>query len=177
MKQIKFYNSLKGRTIFMAAFLIALLILSGTTTALGQTGSVNYAGTWAFNESKSSQAEFRFAPSLMVITQEGNNLTVESTRKNQDGEEVKGTAKYTLDGKECSNPGFGNNARKSVLTWSSDGKTLNFSHSSKFDRNGETTEFKYTETWKINADKTLAVETTMNFQGQENKTTNVYDKK
>lgn len=175
MNHVKYNNSGACRKISLTAFFFVLMFLYNATTLQAQTGSVNFSGTWTFNESKSTQSEFRFAPSLMTVTQEGNNMSIESTRRGMDNEEVKGTAKYTLDGKECSNPGFQNNPRKSVLTWSADGKTLTFTHSNKFGDGDQ--EFKYTETWKINPDKTLAVETTMNFQGQENKTTNVYDKK
>jgi hypothetical protein len=178
MKHIKKNNSVKSRTLFLTAFLLTLLFLSGSSSIFAQTGSINFSGTWAFNEAKSTPAEFRFAPSLMVITQEGNNLSLEGTRKNQNGEDVKSTTKFTLDGKECSNvTGFGNSTRKSVVTWSADGKTLNFAHSMKFERDGETQEFKSTESWKINDDKTLAVETIMNFQDNEMKSTNIYDKK
>jgi hypothetical protein len=111
--------------------------------------------------------------SLMTITQDANNLSYESTRKNQNGEDVKSTLKFTLDGKECVNPAFGNSTRKSVLTWSADGKALNFAHTMNFNDN----EMKSTESWKLNDDKTLSVETVMNFQGEERKTTNIYDKK
>lgn len=180
MKHIKGNNSEKNRTVLLAAFLLALLFLSGASSAFAQTGSVNFSGTWALNESKSTQPEggFRMGAALLTITQEGNNLSMESTRKNQNGEDVKSTSKFTLDGKECSNAaGFGNSTRKSLVTWSSDGKTLNFAHSMKFERDGESQEFKSSESWKINADKTLAIETNMNFQGNEMKSTNVYDKK
>jgi hypothetical protein len=169
----------KTRLRFLATITITLLFLSFTFTTIAQTGSVNFSGTFALNETKSTAAQggFRFAATLMVIKQEGNTLTVESTRKGQNQEDIKTTYKYTLDGKECSNPSFNNNTRKSLVTWSADGKALNFAHSTKFDNNGETQEFKYTEIWKINADNTLSDETTMNFQGAENKTNNVYDKK
>jgi hypothetical protein len=142
------------------------------------SAQVNFSGTWALNESKSTAAQgFRMGATLMTITQDGINLTIESTRKNQNGEDVKSTLKYTLDGKECSNVAFGNSTRKSVLTWSADGKTLSFAHSMNFERDGATQEFKSTESWKLNDDKTLSVETIMNFNGEEMKTTNVYDKK
>lgn len=176
----KGFNSGKTRFKFLVIFTTTLLCASFISTVSAQTGSVNFSGKWAFNESKStpSQGGFRMAASLMVITQDGNNLTYESTRQNQNGEDVKSTSKFTLDGKECENPGFGNNTRKSVVTWSADGKTLGFAHTMKFERDGETQEFKSTESWKINeADKTLSVETAMTFQGEERKTTNVYDKK
>lgn len=157
-----------------------MILFVSTSASYAQTGKISFSGTWAFNESKSTPAEggFRFAASQMVVTQDGNNLTNESTRKNRDGEDVKSTSKYTLDGKECSNPaGFGNSTRKSVVTWSADGKTLGFAHTSNFEMNGETREFKSSESWKLNDDKTLAVETVFNGPNGETKMTNVYDKK
>ena len=163
-----------------ASFLMLFLISISSSTVSAQSGKTNFSGTWAFNETKSTPVEggFRMGASLMTVTQDGNNLSVESTRKNRDGDDVKSTSKFTLDGKECSNQtGFGNSERKSVLTWSADGKTLNFAHSMTFERDGQTQEFKNTETWKINDDKTLTVEVTMNFQGEERKVTNIYDKK
>lgn len=179
MKHIKANTALKSMMIFQACFLLILFLVSGTSSASGQTGSVNFSGTWSLNESKSTpvQGGFRFAATQMVIKQEGNNLAVESTRKGQDGEDIKTTYKYTLDGKVSSNPSFNNNTRVSTVTWTADGKALNFTHSTKFDNNGESQEFKYLEVWKMTADNSLSDETTMNFQGQENKSNNVYDKK
>ena len=174
------FNSGKTRLSLLATSAFTFLFLLYASAIFAQTGSVNFSGTWAFNESKSTPSEggFRMGPSLMVITLDGNNLSYESTRKNQDGEDVKSTSKFTLDGKECVNTVFGTNTRKSIVTWSADKKTLSFAHTMNFEREGQTTEFKSSETWKINdADKTLAIETTMNFQGEERKITNVYDKK
>jgi hypothetical protein len=162
---------------FLGTFIIMLLVASSLRA---QTGSVNFSGTWAFNESKSTPAEggFRMGANLYVITQDGNNLTVESTRAGRDGQEMKTTAKYTLDGKECSNTVFGTNVQKSVVTWSADGKSLTFSNTMSFERDGTTTEFKSTQTWKINeADKTFVLESVMNTPNGEMKTSNVYDKK
>ena len=170
---------LKNSVQYTLTLLVMILFFANGST-FAQAGKANFSGTWAFNESKSTPSEggFRMGASLMTITQDANNLNVESTRKNMDGEDVKSTSKFTLDGKECVNPaGFGNSTRKSVLTWSGDGKTLNFAHSMKFERDGETQEFKNTESWKLNDDKTLSIETIMNFQGEERKTTNIYDKK
>jgi hypothetical protein len=154
-----------------------VLLIASSNASYSQSGKTNFSGTWALNESKSTPVEGGFRALQMVITQDGNNLSYESTRKNRDGVDVKTTSKFTLDGKECENPGFGNNPRKSVVTWSADGKTLNYAHSSKFERDGATQEFKYSESWNLNEDKTLSVVTVMNFQGEERKTTNVYDKK
>jgi hypothetical protein len=179
MRKIKSSVSGRMKFIHLTTVVLIILLLSDSAAIFAQAGSVNFSGTWSFNEAKSSQVEggFRFAPSLITITQDGINLTAENTRKNQNGEDVKSTSKYTLDGKECSNVAFGNSTRKSVLTWSADGKTLLFAHTMNFERDGATQEFKSTESWKLNDDKTLSVETVMNFQGEERKTANVYDKK
>lgn len=157
----------------LATIAFSFLFLSFASYLSAQ--SVSFSGTWAFNESKSTPAQggMRFAATLMVITQDGNNLTVDRTSKNQNGEDVKTTSKFTLDGKECVNQGFQNSTRKSTVSWSADKKSLAFAHTMTFGEN----EMKFSETWKINDDKTFAVETIMNIQGEERKTTNVYDKK
>jgi hypothetical protein len=160
-------------------FGISLILLSGSLSIQAQTAKMDFSGTWAFNESKSTQAEggFRFAPTKMVITQDGNNLSVERTSVRQGGEEFKSTDKFTLDGKECVNPMF-NSSRKTMVKWSEDGKTLAFSHTMSFDRDGQTQEFKTSEIWKYNeTDKTLAVETSFTGPNGEMKLSNVYDKK
>lgn len=174
-KQFNFKTSLK----FLTTFLVMILFLANTST-FAQAAKANFSGTWAFNESKSTPSEggFRMGASLMVITQDGNNLSVESTRKNQNGEDVKSTYKYTLDGKECVNTIFGNNTRKSIVTWSADGMSLNFAHTMNFERDGQTNEFKSTEAWKINnTDKTLVIDMVFNGPNGEMKTSNIYDKK
>jgi hypothetical protein len=170
-------NSGKSSSNLLATIAFSLMFLSFASYLSAQ--GTNFSGTWALNETKStpSQGGFRMGATLMTITQDGTNLTIESTRKNQNGEDVKSTSKFTLDGKECSNVAFGNSTRKSVVTWSTDKKSLAFAHIMNFERDGQTTEFKSSETWKINDDKSLSIETVMTMQGEERKTTNVYDKK
>jgi hypothetical protein len=179
MTQVKDSRSGKTRFNHLTIFVIIFLLASYASTTFAQAGKADFSGSWAFNESKStpSQEGYRMAPSLLTVTQDGNNLAVERTSKNQDGEDVKSTSKFTLDGQECVNTIFGTNTRKSIVTWSADGKALAFAHTMNFERDGQTQEFKSTESWKLNDDKTLSVETIMNFQGEERKSTNVYDKK
>jgi hypothetical protein len=178
MKNKKSFD-LKTSVKYMLTMLVMILFFTNSTT-FAQAGKANFSGSWAFNESKStpSQGGFRMAPSLLTITQDGNNLAVERTSKNQDGEDIKTTYKFTLDGKECVNTVFGTNTRKSIVTWSADGKALAFAHTMNFERDGQTNEFKSSEAWKINdTDKTLVIETVFNGQNGEMKSTNVYDKK
>ena len=158
--------------------LTVLLLLSWSAIS-AQTGSLNFTGTWVFNESKSTQSEggFRFAPTQLVVNQSGTNLDIEGTSNGPNGE-FKSSSKYTTDGKECSNTAFGDNIRKSVVNWTSDGKSLVFSHTMNFERDGQSLEMKSTETWKINdSDKTLAIESVFNTPNGEMRRTNVYDKK
>ncbi|MGQ9620371.1 MAG: hypothetical protein ACUVTX_05235 [Bacteroidales bacterium] len=117
------------------------------------------------------------SPTRMVINHEGINLTVERTSQGPDGE-FTATEKFTLDGKECTNPFFGNNTRKSVVKWAADSKSLVFNHTMTFERDGETRQFNTTETWKYNeADKTLSTESVFNTPNGEMKMLTVYDKK
>lgn len=156
--------------------LISLFILPAKMNAQGT--KTNFAGTWAFNESKSVLGEggnFRRA-TAMTVTQEGNNLTVARVRTNQDGETTTTTEKFTLDGKESVNDS-GRGPGKAIVTWSADGKTLNFAITRTFDRNGETTTMKSTEVWTLTDAKTLSLLSTFTMQDQEMKTTLVYDKK
>jgi hypothetical protein len=173
-------NSGKTRFSFLAVSAFALLFILYSSSLFAQTGNVNFSGTWTINESKSSPSEggFRMAATMMTITQDGNNLTVERTAKNQDGEDFKSTYKFTLDGKECVNTIFGNNTRKSIVTWAADKKSLDFAHIMSFERDGQTNEFKSSETWRFNdTDKTLSINTVFNGPNGEIKATNVYDKK
>ena len=118
---------------------------------------------------------FRRATQI-TVTQDGNNLTAARVRTNQDGETTTTTEKFTLDGKECTND-TGRGPSKAIVTWSADGKALNFAITRTFDRNGETTTMKSTEVWTLTDANTLSILSTASFQGNEMKTTLVYDKK
>jgi len=156
--------------------MITLFLLPVKLNAQGAKS--NFSGTWAFNESKSNLGEgrgFRSA-SQMTVTQDGNTLTAAKVRNNRDGEATTTTEKYTLDGKESVNTaGFG--PSKTIVTWTADGKSLNFAITRTFDRNGETIEMKSTEVWTLTNAATLSVLSTSVFQDTERKTTSVYDKK
>ena len=157
--------------------LVAAVLCMTTSGLFAQT---NFSGTWAFNESKSNfgESQFRFAATLMVVTQDANTLTVESTMPGRDGEEMKTSAKYTLDGKVSENPMF-NSTRKSIVTWSADKSSLIIASTMTFDMGGETREMKSTETWKLSeGGKLLSVESVRpGRDGGEMKTIAAYDKK
>jgi hypothetical protein len=168
------------RKLNTSKFRIYLVMTVFCMTASGLFAQTNFAGTWAFNDSKSNfgDSQFRFAATSMVVTQDANTLSVESTMPGRDGEEMKTSAKYTLDGKVSENPMF-NTTRKSTVTWSADKSSLIIASTMTIDMGGETREMKSTETWKISeGGKLLSVESVRpGRDGGEMKTTAAYDKK
>ncbi len=158
------------------ALLVSLFLIPVRMNAQGS--KPNFSGTWTFNESKSNLGEgrgFRSA-TQMTVKQEGNNLTVDRVRTNQNGEATTTTEKFTLDGKESVNES-GRGPSKTIVTWSADGKALDFAISRTFDRNGESMTMKSSEVWTLTDPKTLSILSTSVFQDTERKTTMVYDKK
>jgi hypothetical protein len=146
----------------------------------GLMAQANFTGTWGFNESKSNfgDSQFRFAASSLVIAQEVNNLTVERTRPGRDGGETKTNEKYTLDGQVCENPAFNNSIRKTIVTWSEDKTALTLASTMKFEMNGETTEWKSSEIWKLaEGGKVLMIESSFSTPNGDIKSTLAYDKK
>ena len=143
------------------------------------TAQVNFAGTWNLNAEKSQFGGGPGGGGPRIITQNGNNLSVETSMRGFDGgEPIKMVTKYTLDGKPTENTRtspMGDMTSKSTATWSADKKSLTIVTTMSFNGN----EMKTTETWKLSADgKSLSIESVRpGFGGGgEMKTTMVYDK-
>jgi len=173
-KNVKNQRISRSRFVQLAS-LIVLMIMVLPNLAIAQSGKVNFAGNWTFNEGKSNLGDSgrRFGGGDMVVKQESNLLTIERTRTNRDGETVNMTSKYTLDGKESTNT-FGQGESKSTAKWSADGKTLTIVTKMSFNGN----DFTSTEVWTMKDAKTLSIDSTRpNRDGGEMKTTRVYDKK
>jgi len=157
--------------------LISLTIMMSfiALAANAQTGKTNFAGIWVFNESKSKLGDDggRRGGGDFVAKQEANLLTVDRTRTNQSGETSTTTSKYTLDGKECKNT-TGRGESKSTAKWSADGKTLTIVTVASYNGNERTS----TEIWTLADAKTISIASTRkNQDGEDVKTTRVYDKK
>src|SRR5512133_1403233 len=109
------------------AVMLALLV-PGLLNA--QSRKTNFSGTWAFNAEKSNLGDGGqgggrgFGGGDMKVTQEGNNLTVATTRPGRDGgDPITTTMKYTLDGKESVNTSQRGES-KSTAAWTPDGKSI-----------------------------------------------------
>jgi hypothetical protein len=117
------------------------------------------------------------AASTLTVKQEGNNVSIERAMTGPDGQEMKMTGKYTLDGKVCENSGMMDMKTKSTVTWSDDKKSITIASSTIFNMNGENNEMKSSEIWKLEGDRILKIEATNSTPDGEMKTSLVYDKK
>ena len=163
--------------------LINSLLLSGIfilASSLTFAQKINFSGTWNFNESKSvlsGEGGPRGAAIKMTINQDGNKMSIEKTNRGQGGNERTFTENYTLDGKECENPAFRDNVKKSTARWSEDKKSLTISSKMVFERDGQQMEVNTTEIFTLSSDKkTLNVDYTSKSSRGERKNTFVYDK-
>lgn len=165
---------------YLVTFAISLLFFSCFTAIYAQSGGANFSGSWGLNETKSKfgDSQFRMAATLLVVKQEGNNLSDERTQPGFDGGEMKTTEILTLDGKVCENAGMMDSKRKSTVTWSADNKSITILTTVVFDMGGQPGEMKSSEIWKLGEDgKSLIIDTSFTTPDGDMKTTLFYDKK
>lgn len=169
-------NSKTFQTSLLACLFAGLFLLNSAITSAQKT---NFAGSWVYSVQKSIAPEngFGAGATKMVVTQDDLNLNMDRTFKGRDGEDISAKEKISLDGKECENVIFGNFKRKSVATWSVDGKILTINGVVVFDANGESMEMKSVEIWKLSDDASiLTQETSFSTPNGDMKATNVYEK-
>lgn len=135
----------------------------------------NFGGEWKLNEGKSELGNFgRLAAKSVKVDQKADGITISKTGTNFQGEEVTTTETLTFDGKVSETTVFGNSKKKSTASWKDD-QTLVISYTIAFERNGETTEIKGTETW-TSKDGELTILTNSSSPRGENTTKAVYTK-
>jgi hypothetical protein len=106
----------------MKKVLFILIAAAFSAVTFGQT--INVSGDWAINASKSKPNEqFSVLPKTMKITQTDTSMTIEKKTEFQ-GQENTTVEKYSLNGKECSNPGFMESVKKSKAVISDDKKSI-----------------------------------------------------
>jgi hypothetical protein len=143
------------------ALLIPSVILFSFTIVADRA---NFSGDWKLDESKSELGDFggRVARSLKA-DQKDNAITITRTTPGfNGGDPVTTTITLTYDGKVTESEGFGGSKRKSTAGWSDDGSTLTVNNTTTFERDGQTSEFKSTETWTLTKDGLLSVVTHSN---------------
>lgn len=103
------------KLITISTLLLLTIIVSAQT---------NFSGKWKINKEKSTlNSEFSMAPSELILTQKGNDLSIERHSDFQ-GQSFTINDKLTLDGKECINDGMMDTKKKSVAKFSDDKKVL-----------------------------------------------------
>jgi len=159
----------------LTCFIAGIFLLSSTESSAQKS---NFTGNWVFNAAKSVVPENGFGGATkLVVTQDDLNLSSDKTMKGRDGEDMISKEKIALDGKECENVVFGSMKRKSIASWSADGKILTIKGVMVFDANGESMEIKSIETWKLSADlSSLTIESSIATPNGDMKSTNVYEK-
>jgi hypothetical protein len=168
------------RRLFRKNF-IWLLLLGITSVCSAATfiaANADFKGDWTFNEQKSKLAEGRHMNAVkMKVSQEGNAVVVERTTASQNGDNIVTTEKLTFDGKTAESTVFGNSKRKSTATWSADGQQMTINSAIAFERDGNTTEIKIVEVWKlIDGGKSISIDYTLTSPRGTTTNTFVYDK-
>ena len=94
-------------------FVISLVVLSSA----GYGQQVNFSGDWKFNSELSEQGDqFSLAPKGIVVKHTKKTLEMERN-STWDGQDFTTNGFFTLDGKECENPGMMDSIKKSTATY------------------------------------------------------------
>jgi hypothetical protein len=159
---------------FFSLLLSAVFLFSFNTIAV----RTNFSGDWRLDESKSELGEFggRVARSVKADQKENDITVTRTTPGFNGGDPVTTTLTLTYDGKVTESEGFGGSKRKSTAKWSDDGLTLTISNIMTFERDGQTSEFKSTETWTLTKEGLLSIVTQSSSPRGEFTTKAVYSK-
>lgn len=153
---LKLSLHLASKNIYMKYFstkklLILLLAPVVLFSFISKPDHTNFSGDWKLNEGKSELGDFgaRFTPTAIKVDQKADAITIARTRPGfNGGDPTTTTLTLTFDGKETESTGFGGSKSKSTAKWNDD-QTLVISTNTTFERNGQTTEIKGTETWTM----------------------------
>jgi len=137
----------------------------------------DFSGNWKLNEGKSELGDFAARVNRTVkVEQKDADITISTTRPGfNGGDDVTTTTTMTFDGKVTESEGFGGSKRKTSVKWSDDGKTLTVSSVMQFERDGQTSEFKSTETWTMSG-AALSIVTNSTSPRGESTTKAIYEK-
>ena len=160
-------------------WILALSLTSICSAAAIIIANADFKGDWTFNEQKSKLAEgrFRMNAQKIKVTQDGDALSIERTSTSQNGDNIVSTEKLTFDGKTSESTAFGTTKKKSTAAWSADGQQMTINSTIVFERDGNSTEIKIVEIWKlINDGKSLSIDYTTTSPRGTSANTFVYDK-
>lgn len=141
--------------------------------------AVNLSGEWTLNKEKSTFGEYgeNIAPKKITINSADNSVTIERLSPNFNGEDYTTKETLTFDGKETEIVLFASNKKKSTAKWSADGQSLLVASIINFDVQGQMTEIKVDEVWKLTPEGQLSLQSTSNSSFGTLEMKLIYDKK
>ena len=149
-------------------FLLATFLVSVTASAQ----LLDFSGNWKLNTSKSKLGDqFSMAPKEIIVAQKDNDFNVEKHSSFQD-QEFTINDKFTLDGKECINPGWQDTQKKSTAVWSEDKMSLKITTKMSMGDGGEMT---IVEVYKMDGSN-MVIESSSSSSFGDMAETMVYDK-
>jgi hypothetical protein len=151
----------------------AFFLISAMIIMMAASAQTDFTGSWKLNNSKSKLGDqFSMAPKEVIVTQSGNDMTIEKHSEFQ-GQEFTSKDKLTLDGKECVNDGMMDTKKKSTAVWDDAKKTLKIISKIPMQDGGE---FAITEVYKLDGGNFVCeMSATSSFGDMAE--TQVYDKK
>jgi len=167
------------KPIFFRKLLYTLLIpaamLFSFTTIVNKA---NFSGDWKLDESKSDLGNYSgFAARTLKVEQKDSTITISRTTAGfNGGEPVTRTSTLSYDGKVTETEGFAGSKIKSTCKWSDDSETLTINSNFAFERNGQSNEFRITETWTITKDGLLSLVTNSSSPNGDVTTKAIYSK-
>ncbi len=156
-------------------FIIGVFFLSAFML---KPAPADFSGKWKLNEGKSELGQFAsFAIRGIETEQSADAINISRTAPSFEGTDVTTKERLTFDGKEAESSSFGDSKKKSVASWSEDGKMLTISYNLKMEFNGQSLDIKGKEVWTLaDEGKTLVVKNTGSSSFGEFETTSVYEK-
>lgn len=151
----------------MVFILVGLLI-----STIVSAQAPDFSGSWKLNKEKSKlHDQFSMAPKDIIVAQTGNDFNLERHSSFQ-GNDFTIKDKFTLDGKECINPGWQETQKKSVAVWSDDKLSLKITTKFPMGDNGEMT---IVEVYKMDSSN-LVIESSASSSFGEVAETLIFDK-
>jgi len=151
--------------IFLSAFML-------------KPAATDFSGKWKLNEGKSELGQFgNFATRAIETVQNAESISIARTAPSFDGNDVTTKEQLPFDGKEVESPFIADSKKKSVASWSADGKMLKITYSFTLNFDGQSNEIKGTEAWTLSDDgKTLTVKGKSSSSFGDIETTSIYEK-
>jgi hypothetical protein len=163
---------MKKISLFMAGAFACLLATAAIIHA------VNFSGEWTLNKGKSELGDFgeNIAPKKITIKSSDNSIEIERLSPSFEGGDFTTKETLTFDGKETEIKMNGNNKRKSTAKWSADGQSMIVNSVINFEMNGEVTDIKVEETWRLTPEGKLSMVSVSNSSFGTLEMKMIYDK-